>query len=255
MVSGSVPAKPISQLFEKTAITASADNPTWYNGLASVTLSHGHHILDHEQIGYAYFVYDSRFYKVELSYINNTWNNSEIYLGYDGPYVYSHLVIMNRARQIFDMFSDGGLKRKMSLDQLGEIPTGGCLDLSNTVPDGYAFNKYTASAGTLDSNTLTMPDEDVTISAELSEFGDHFTKNGDTFTIHDYEGWKIFCKLVNNSYLDGFTGKTILLDGDITVSCKVGKVANDVQKTAGGGHAVLPFYLHSFCICGIIELN
>lgn len=354
MVSGSVPAKPISQLFEKTAITASAANPTWYNGLASVTLSHGHHILDHEQIGYAYFVYDRRFYKVELSYINNTWNNSEIYLGYDGPYVYSHLVIMNRARQIFDMFSDGGLKSKMSLDQLGEIPTGGCLvcytqpnteilnyetntafckiyalppdddnrkyvwsaDFKNctatftckdypeltasynctdvTIEDGYVYAyvtfdgkiyrpsfkplEYSVEWKNLDGEVLEvdickigdMPSYDgetptlkcysdlysctfigwspkvddsygkkvYTAQYRVVPLSDeHFSQDDDnTYTIHDDDGWKIFCALLNDNSYNGFKGKTINLDADITTAERA--ISRFKGTLDGNGHTL-----------------
>ncbi len=64
-------------------------------------------------------------------------------------------------------YSGGGLKRGETLyygsdDQLS-------LTLSNTAtgaPQGYGYDGYTASAGTLDGTTLTMPDADVTISVD-----------------------------------------------------------------------------------------
>ena len=40
------------------------------------------------------------------------------------------------------------------------------LALGHDKPTGYTFNGYTASAGTLNDNTLTMPDENVVITAD-----------------------------------------------------------------------------------------
>ncbi len=48
------------------------------------------------------------------------------------------------------------------------------LTLSNTAPDapdGYQYDGYTASAGTISGSTLTMPDEDVTVSLALRSTG------------------------------------------------------------------------------------
>jgi len=66
-------------------------------------------------------------------------------------------------------YSSGGLQRGENLyygsgDQLS-------LTLSNTAtgaPAGYQYDGYTASAGTLSGSTLTMPDEDVTVSLALA---------------------------------------------------------------------------------------
>ena len=72
-------------------------------------------------------------------------------------------------------YSGGGLQRGQTLyygsgDQLS-------LTLSNSatgVPLGYRYDGYTASAGTLDGTTLTMPDADVTITVST----DHLASTG-----------------------------------------------------------------------------
>ena len=43
------------------------------------------------------------------------------------------------------------------------------LTLENTVPNGYTFKGYTVNAGTLADSKLTMPDEDVTVSASFKK--------------------------------------------------------------------------------------
>ncbi len=53
------------------------------------------------------------------------------------------------------------------------------LTLSHAERVGYTFSGYTASAGTLDGSTLTMPDEDVTLNAEFEP---------NTYTITDVSG-------------------------------------------------------------------
>ena len=66
------------------------------------------------------------------------------------------------------------------------------LTLGNTPPTGYTFDHYTASGGTLNGTTLTMPDGDVTINAAWTainysityhENGGEFTTDKNSYTI------------------------------------------------------------------------
>lgn len=65
------------------------------------------------------------------------------------------------------------------------------LTLSHTVPASFGFSGYKASAGTLTGNgnhyTLTMPDEDVVITAKYSAPPvSYIAENGATQTLNDY---------------------------------------------------------------------
>ena len=62
------------------------------------------------------------------------------------------------------------------------------LTLDNTPPQGYELKEYTVNAGTLADGTLTMPAENVTISAEFQEdisFVNNSTISSDTITAGD----------------------------------------------------------------------
>ena len=57
------------------------------------------------------------------------------------------------------------------------------LTIDHTTPTGYFLSGYTASAGELNGNTLTMPDENVTVSASFRLIGD--VNNDGALTIRD----------------------------------------------------------------------
>ena len=71
--------------------------------------------------------------------------------------------------------------------------------------------------------TFTMPAEDVnlnaTITYTLNENDITKNENGDTYTIKTAEGWDYFCqRILFDTTIDGFKGKTIELANDITVT-------------------------------------
>ena len=77
---------------------------------------------------------------------------------------------------------------------------------------------YTQSGNTY---TFTMPAEDVnlnaTITYPLNE--DNITHSGDTYTIKTAEGWNYFCRRMEvDDNLNGFSGKTVVLGDNITVT-------------------------------------
>lgn len=77
-----------------------------------------------------------------------------------------------------------------------------------------------------------------TVSAEARD-SEHFSQDGDTYTIHDAAGWDLFCDLLAEG--ETFAGKTVQLDAD------VGTAAAPVTRMAGviGDNAV-PF-------CGVFD--
>ena len=71
--------------------------------------------------------------------------------------------------------------------------------------------------------TFTMPAEDVnlnaTITYTLNENDITQNESGDTYTIKTAEGWDYFCqRILFDTTIDGFKGKTIELANDITVT-------------------------------------
>ena len=75
--------------------------------------------------------------------------------------------------------------------------------------------------------TFTMPAEDVnlnaTITYPLNE--SNITQSGDTYTIKNADGWDYFCQLMRyDANLDGFSGKTVELAANISVTTMAGMV-------------------------------
>ena len=118
-------------------------------------------------------------------------------------------------------YSGGGLQRGQTLyygsgDQLS-------LTLSNSAtpaPQGYQY-AYTASAGTLSGTTLTMPDEDVTISAALAPI-DWATVNqgnsADPYMIYNKDQLLLLAHRVNGTSgetANDYEGKYFKLGADI----------------------------------------
>ena len=69
--------------------------------------------------------------------------------------------------------------------------------------------------------TFTMPAEDVTINATITYplNENNITQNGDIYTIKTAEGWNYFCRRMEvDGDLNGFSGKTVVLAGNITVT-------------------------------------
>ena len=69
--------------------------------------------------------------------------------------------------------------------------------------------------------TFTMPAEDVNINATITYTlnENDITKNDDTYTIKTAEGWDYFCRrILFDTTIDGFKGKTIELANGITVT-------------------------------------
>ena len=99
------------------------------------------------------------------------------------------------------------------------------LTLSNSsapAPEGYQYG-YSASAGTLDGTTLTMPDGDVTITAALSVIDWATESDGDAdhpYMIYNKDQLDLLAQRVNGTHgetrqEDGYSGKYFKLANDI----------------------------------------
>lgn len=73
--------------------------------------------------------------------------------------------------------------------------------------------------------TFSMPNENVTLGATFTfpMNDDNFSQDGDTYTIKNADGWDYFCQRMQyDANLDGFSGKTIELAANISVTTMAG---------------------------------
>ena len=69
----------------------------------------------------------------------------------------------------------------------------------------------------------------------------HFEQNGNVYTIKTAKGWNVFWGLLANKAKGYFTGKTVKLNGDITVSHMAGASYHDFTGTFDGQGKTLTF--------------
>ena len=75
--------------------------------------------------------------------------------------------------------------------------------------------------------TFTMPNENVTLGATFTfpMDADNFAQDGNTYTIKNADGWDYFCQRIQyDANLDGFSGKTVELAANISVTTMAGMV-------------------------------
>ncbi len=74
--------------------------------------------------------------------------------------------------------------------------------------------------------TFAMPNEDVTIGATFNfPANSNFTQDGNTYIIKNADGWDYFCQRMRyDANLDGFSGKTVELAANISVTKMAGMV-------------------------------
>ena len=90
-----------------------------------------------------------------------------------------------------------------------------------TLMGATSGNKITYTDHHDDTYTFTMPAEDVTINATITYplNENNITQSGDIYTIKTAEGWNYFCRRMEvDGDLNGFSGKTVVLAGNITVT-------------------------------------
>ena len=100
---------------------------------------------------------------------------------------------------------------------------------------------YTQSANTY---TFTMPAEDVNINATITYplNEDNITQSGDNYTIKTADGWNYFCQRMDvDADMNGFSGKTVVLDDDITVTTMAGSGKYAFKGTFDGDGHTLTF--------------
>ena len=96
--------------------------------------------------------------------------------------------------------------------------------------------------------TFTMVSESLTLDATFSEpDASHFEQTGtDEYTIKTANGWNWFCYALNSGLApDGFSGKTVKLDADISSSEMAGKSGHPFKGTFDGQGNTLTFNLQA----------
>ena len=100
---------------------------------------------------------------------------------------------------------------------------------------------YTQSGNTY---TFNMPAEDVNLSAKITYplNENNITQSGDTYTIKTADGWNYFCRRLEvDGELNGFSGKTVVLAGNITVTTMAGSTDHPFKGTFDGDGHTLTF--------------
>ena len=100
---------------------------------------------------------------------------------------------------------------------------------------------YTKSGNTY---TFNMPAEDVNINATITYplNENNITQSDDTYTIKTAEGWNYFCqRLEVDGDLNGFSGKTVMLGDNITVTTMAGSTDHPFKGTFDGDGHTLTF--------------
>ena len=100
---------------------------------------------------------------------------------------------------------------------------------------------YTQNGNTY---TFTMPAEAVNINATITYplNEDNITQSGDTYTIKTANGWDYFCQRMEvDADLNGFSGKTVVLAGNITVTTMAGSTTRPFKGMFDGDGHTLTF--------------
>ena len=84
------------------------------------------------------------------------------------------------------------------------------------------------------SHLTDTPGATVTLYANWMIDPNHFSVNGDTCTIHSPTGWDVFCDLLAENDNGYFTGKTVKLDDDISVTTMAGSSGHEFSGTFDG---------------------
>ena len=106
------------------------------------------------------------------------------------------------------------------------------LSLTNGITDNHD-NTY----------TFAMPNENVTLGGTFTfpMNADNFAQDGDTYTIKNADGWDYFCQRIQyDANLDGFSGKTVELAANISVTTMAG-IVHPFKGTFDGKDKTLTF--------------
>ena len=119
--------------------------------------------------------------------------------------------------------------------------SGTAVSLTAADRDGYIFSDYASEDVTITDGAFTMPAADVAVAATFTPDPAHFSVNaaGTEYTIKTAAGWNVFCDLLADNTKGIFTGKTVKLGDDISVTRMAGGSYHDFCGTFDGqGHTL-----------------
>ena len=113
----------------------------------------------------------------------------------------------------------------------------------NYIISGASYNdgsdhiiKYTGN-----EYSFMMPAKDVTVSATFAINPADFSQSGDEYTIHTPGGWSVFCDLLAENSKGYFSGKTVNLGSDISVTRMAGSNMHEFTGVFDGNGKTLTF--------------
>lgn len=110
--------------------------------------------------------------------------------------------------------------------------------------DGYTFAGWYGNASFTGSAVTNIPagsSGNKTLYAKWTPAPAHFSQSGNTYTIHTAGGWNVFCDLLAENDKGYFTGKTVKLGANITVSRMAGSSGHEFTGTFDGRGKTLTF--------------
>ena len=127
---------------------------------------------------------------------------------------------------------------------------GAAVTLGHGDRTGYDFGGYESSDVTISEGAFEMPASDVSVSAAWTDmFGMADGADGTSdhpYTISSTEGWNFFCDaLLDNTTYNRFSGKTVRLGANITVTRMAGSNGHDFCGTFDGGGNTLDVNISS----------
>ena len=142
--------------------------------------------------------------------------------------------------------ADGITGGTVTASKTNNLIYGDTVTLTVTPKTGYTGGTVTVRDSNnnvieVNNNQFKMPASDVTVSATFTPDSAYFSQDGDTYTIHDAAGWDVFCDMLAENDKGIFTGKTVTLADDITVSRMAGGSHHDFTGTFEGNYKVLTF--------------
>ena len=172
------------------------------------------------------------------------------------PYVLTTYFSIIEGFNINNIYSQFSLNKSSALE--GEAMTITYTQQMDESLDGLTLTGATSGnniAYTQSGNiyTFTMPAEDVNLSATITYplNENDFTQSGDTYTIKTADGWNYFCRRMEvDGELNGFSGKTVVLAGNITVTTMAGSATRPFKGTFDGdGHTLTFNYTAKMANC------
>ena len=106
--------------------------------------------------------------------------------------------------------------------------------------DAFEYNADGRKIYVPSSSVATYKENWSSYANNIVDVSSLFSQDGDTYTIHNNLGWEVFCDaLQDNDTWNRFTGKTVVLGADITVTSMAGSSGHEFCGTFDGDHHTL----------------